>query len=272
MAALLHLDLVVFNGHHVEARHAVAGDLRVEPQIHGGACNGTLRDILGLEREDDVGDAVVVDVLVDHLFSRSEVLPLAGGVELVGAHAGAGRLLVAAQHFVAFGTEQREVDRAVAVGLDDIGEDLDLVGHEAGVFGLHDLEDMVTGLLVVVVQELRAFLTLESGGLLRHGGAVLHELGFLSLDELRAFGEFVAAQVVDGVVGGAEDAVRREVGTEVEHGGSACEVFLRRRGRIREGGALGGARERIESGTKTDWHGRPSVFQASVSVGSAVRL
>ena len=131
---------------------------------------------------------------------------------------------------------------------------------------------MVTGLLVVVVQELRAFLTLESGGLLRHGGAVLHELGFLSLDELRAFGEFVAAQVVDGVVGGAEDAVRREVGTEVEHGGSACEVFLRRRGRIREGGALGGARERIESGTKTDWHGRPSVFQASVSVGSAVRL
>ena len=42
----------------------MAVDLGVEPEVHGGAGNGTLRDVLGLEREDDVGDAVVVDVLV----------------------------------------------------------------------------------------------------------------------------------------------------------------------------------------------------------------
>ena len=40
--------------------------------------------------------------------------------------------------------------------------------------------------------------------------------------------------------------MRREVGAVVEHGGSAREVFLRGRGRIREGGTLGGTGERIE--------------------------
>ena len=51
--------------------------------------------------------------------------------------------------------------------------------------------------------------------------------------------------------------MRREVGAVVEHGGSAREVFLRGRGRIREGGAAGRRADRAAR-RRTDTDGRAS--------------
>ena len=41
-----------FHGHHIKAHHTVTIDLRVEPEIHLGAGNRTLGDILHREGED----------------------------------------------------------------------------------------------------------------------------------------------------------------------------------------------------------------------------
>lgn len=130
---------------------------------------------LDLEREDNVHAAVLVDVLVFHLRRSSEVLPRTGGAELVGAHASAGGGLVRAENFVILGAVQNELNVVVMVGADDLVEDFNLHRYQAGVFSLHDAENLLVGGFVVVVQELRALLTLEGGGLLRHGRTFGHE-------------------------------------------------------------------------------------------------
>ena len=65
-------------------------DLGVEPEVHRSTSYGTLGHILGIERKVHVHEAVLVDVLIFHLFGSGEVLPLTGGIKLVGAHTSAG--------------------------------------------------------------------------------------------------------------------------------------------------------------------------------------